>query len=224
MFIRRALAVSLSLLFVLSLFFQLKTVMAASPAAPASAPPAVVPPAVPSADNKQSGASSAVGADGGKQTSASPAGQSDDNKQPGAPPAVVPPAVPSADNKQSGASPSPVAPKVEAGLSQEPKQAVSPEAEEKAGSPQSNKVAPPVANGEKKNNSSAAKVPGKVKAAGAELGADADLPPWREKLDVYDVEKMAGCEAIADHEHKQIIIRPKNGAKEGVITSFPSPY
>lgn len=103
MFIRRALAVSLSLLFVLSLFFPLKTVMAASPAAPVPAPPA-----------------------------------------------VVPPAVPSADNKQPGASPSPVAPKVEAGLSQEPKQAVSPEAEEKAGKPQSNKVASPVANEEKK--------------------------------------------------------------------------
>ena len=170
MFIRRALAVSLSLLFILSLFFPLKAVMAASPAAPVPAPPA-----------------------------------------------VVPPAVPSDDNKQSGASPSPVAPKVEAGLSQEPKQAVSPEAEEKAGSPQSNKVAPPLTNEEKKNDSSAAKVPGKVKAAGAELGADADLPPWREKLDEHDVEKMAGCEAIADHEHKQIIIRPKNGAKEGVI-------
>lgn len=103
MFIRRALAVSLSLLFVLSLFFPLKTVMAASSAAPAPAPPA-----------------------------------------------VVPPAVPSADNKQPGASPSPVAPKVEAGLSQEPKQAVSPEAEEKAGKPQSNKVASPVANEEKR--------------------------------------------------------------------------
>lgn len=196
MFIRRALAVSLSLLFILSLFFPLKAVMAASPAAPVPAPPAVVPPA--------------IGADSGKPPS-------DDNKQPSTPPAVVPPAVPSDDNKQSGASPSPVAPKVEAGLSQEPKQAVSPEAEEKAGSPQSNKVAPPLTNEEKKNDSSAAKVPGKVKAAGAELGADADLPPWREKLDEHDVEKMAGCEAIADHEHKQIIIRPKNGAKEGVI-------
>lgn len=76
----------------------------------------------------------------------------------------------------------------------------------------------------KKNNSNAAKVPRKVKAAGAELGADADLPPWREKLVYEDLEKMAGCEAIADHEHKQIIIRPKNGAKEGVISSLPKPY
>lgn len=67
-------------------------------------------------------------------------------------------------------------------------------------------------------------MPGKVKAAGAELGADADLPPWREKLVYEDLEKMAGCEAIADHEHKQIIIRPKNGAKEGVISSLPKPY
>lgn len=129
MFIRRALAVSLSLLFILSLFFPLKAVMAASPAAPVPAPPAVVPPA--------------IGADSGKPPS-------DDNKQPSTPPAVVPPAVPSDDNKQSGASPSPVAPKVEAGLSQEPKQAVSPEAEEKAGSPQSNKVAPPLTNEEKR--------------------------------------------------------------------------
>lgn len=48
-----------------------------------------------------------------------------------APPAVVPPAVPSGDNKKQGASPSPAVPKVEAGLSQEPKQAVSPEAEQK---------------------------------------------------------------------------------------------
>lgn len=184
MFIRRALAVSLSLLFVLSLFFPLKAVMAASPAAPVPAPPAVAPPAVPSADNKQPS---------------------------------TPPAVPSPDNKQPGASPSPVAPKVEAGLSREPKQAVSPEAEEKSGKSQPNKVDPPVIDKEKKNNSSAAKVPAQVKAAGAELGADADLPPWREKLEMEDVMEMAGCEAIADHEHKQIIIRPKNGAKEGVI-------
>ena len=69
----------------------------------------------------------------------------------------------------------------------------------------------------KKNDSSVAKVPAQVKAAGAAALADADLPPWREKLDEHDVEKMAGCEAIADHEHKQIIIRPKNRAKEGVI-------
>ena len=189
MFIRRALAVSLSLLFVLSLFFPLKTVMAASSAAPAPAPPAVVPPAVPSADNKQSGT----------------------------PPDAAPPAVPSADNKQPGASPSPVAPKLEAGLSREPKQVVSPETEEKAGKPQSNKVASPLTNEEKKNDSSEAKVPAQVKAAGAAALADADLPPWREKLDVKEVMQMAGCEAIADHEHKQIIIRPKNGAKEGVI-------
>ena len=189
MFIRRALAVSLSLLFVLSLFFPLKTVMAASSAAPAPAPPAVVPPAVPSADNKQSGT----------------------------PPDAAPPAVPSADNKQPGASPSPVAPKLEAGLSRDPKQVVSPETEEKAGKPQSNKVASPLTNEEKKNDSSEAKVPAQVKAAGAAALADADLPPWREKLDVKEVMQMAGCEAIADHEHKQIIIRPKNGAKEGVI-------
>lgn len=125
MFIRRALAVSLSLLFVLSLFFPLKAVMAASTAAPVPAPPAVVPPA--------------IGADSGKQPS-------DDNKQPS-----TPPAVPSADNKQPGASPSPVAPKVEAGLSREPKQAVSPEAEQKKPEAQQPSVAaPPVANEEKK--------------------------------------------------------------------------
>lgn len=75
----------------------------------------------------------------------------------------------------------------------------------------------------KKNDSSAAKVPAQVKTAGAALGND-DLPPWREKLDMEDVMEMAGCEAIADHEHKQIIIRPKNGAKEGVISSHPRPY
>lgn len=179
MFIRRELAVSLSLLFVLSLFFPLKTVMAASPAAPVPAPPA-----------------------------------------------VVPPAVPSGDNKKQGASPSPAVPKVEAGLSQEPKQAVSPEAEQKKPEAQQPSVAaPPATNGEKKNDSSVAKVqvPSKVQAAGAAL-ADDDLPPWREKLDEEDVMQMAGCEAIADHEHKQIIIRPKNGAKEGVITSYPNPY
>ncbi len=205
MFIRRELAVSLSLLFVLSLFFPLKAVMAASPVAPvpappAVAPPAVVPPAVPSADNKQPGAPPAAGADSGKQPS-------------------TPSAVPSDDNKQSDASPSPVAPKVEAGLSREPKQAVSPEAEQKKPEAQQPSVAaPPATNGEKKNDSSVAKVqvPSKVQAAGAAL-ADDDLPPWREKLDEEDVMQMAGCEAIADHEHKQIIIRPKNGAKEGVI-------
>lgn len=183
MFIRRELAVSLSLLFVLSLFFPLKTVMAASPAAPVPAPPAV------------------VGADSDKQPSA-------------------PPAVPSDDNKQPSVPPSPAVPKVEAGLSQEPKQAVSPEAEQKKPEAQQPSVAaPPVANEEKKNDSSAAKVqvPAQVKAAGAAALADADLPPWREKLDEKDVMQMAGCEAIADHEHKQIIIRPKNGAKEGVI-------
>lgn len=190
MFIRRALAVSLSLLFVLSLFFPLKTVMAASPAAPVPAPPAI------------------VGADSGKQPSA-------------------PPAVPSGDNKQPGVSPSPAGPKAEAGLSQEPKQAVSPEAEQKKPEAQQPSVAvPPVANEEKKNDSSAAKVqvPAKVKAAVAAASSDDDLPPWREKLDEKDMMQMAGCEAIADHEHKQIIIRPKNGAKEGVITSFPNPY
>ena len=208
MFIRRALAVSLSLLFVLSLFFPLKTVMAASSAAPAPAPPAVVPPVGPSADNKQ------PGANGGKQTSTPPAGQSDDNKQPSAPPAGQ-----SDDNKQPGASPSPGAPKAEAGLSQEPKQAVSPEAEKKPEVQQPSVAAPPAINEEKKNDSSVAKVqvPANVKAAGAAASSDDDLPPWREKLDKADVEKMAGCEAIADHEHKQIIIRPKNGAKEGVI-------
>ena len=185
MFIRRALAVSLSLLFVLSLFFPLKAVMAASLVAPAPAPPVIV--------------------------------SADSDKQPSAPPAVVPPAVPSADNKQPGASPSPVAPKVEAGLSREPKQAVSPEAEQKKPEAQQPSVAaPPVANEEKKNDSSAAKVPAQVKTAGEALSDD-DLPSWREKLDEDDVEKMAGCEAIADHEHKQIIIRPKNGAKEGII-------
>lgn len=190
MFIRRELAVSLSLLFVLSLFFPLKTVMAASPAAPVPAPPAV------------------VGADSDKQPSA-------------------PPAVPSDDNKQPSVPPSPAGPKAEAGLSQEPKQAVSPEAEQKKPEAQQPSVAaPPVANEEKKNDSSAAKVqvPAQVKAAGAAALADADLPPWREKLDEKDVMQMAGCEAIADHEHKQIIIRPKNGAKEGVIASFTKPY
>lgn len=124
MFIRRALAVSLSLLFVLSLFFPLKAVMAASLVAPAPAPPVI------------------VSADSDKQPSAPPAV---------VPPAVVPPAVPSADNKQPGASPSPVAPKVEAGLSREPKQAVSPEAEQKKPEAQQPSVAaPPVANEEKK--------------------------------------------------------------------------
>lgn len=59
-------------------------------------------------------------------------------------------------------------------------------------------------------------MPAQVKTAGEALSDD-DLPSWREKLDEDDVEKMAGCEAIADHEHKQIIIRPKNGAKEGII-------
>lgn len=183
MFIRRALAVSLSLLFILSLFFPLKAVMAASPAAPAPAPPVI------------------VGADSDKQPS-------------------EPPAVPSGDNKQQGASPSPAVPKAEAGLSQEPKQVVSPEAEQKKPEAQQPSVAaPPAVNKKKKNDSSAAKVqvPAQVKAAGAAASSDDDLPPWREKLDIEDVIQMAGCEAIADHEHKQIIIRPKNRAKEGVI-------
>lgn len=190
MFIRRELAVSLSLLFVLSLFFPLKAVMAASPVAPVPAPPAV------------------VGADSDKQPSA-------------------PPAVPSDDNKQPSVPPSPAGPKAEAGLSQEPKQAVSPEAEQKKPEAQQPSVAaPPVANEEKKNDSSAAKVqvPAQVKAAVAAASSDDDLPPWREKLDEKDAMQMAGCEAIADHEHKQIIIRPKNGAKEGVISSLPKPY
>lgn len=114
MFIRRELAVSLSLLFVLSLFFPLKAVMAASPVAPVPAPPAV------------------VGADSDKQPSA-------------------PPAVPSDDNKQPSVPPSPAGPKAEAGLSQEPKQAVSPEAEQKKPEAQQPSVAaPPVANEEKR--------------------------------------------------------------------------
>lgn len=44
------------------------------------------------------------------------------------------------------------------------------------------------------------------------------LPPWRDKLEDADVRKMQGCEAIADDAAKLVIIRPKNGAKEGIIT------
>ena len=44
------------------------------------------------------------------------------------------------------------------------------------------------------------------------------LPPWRDKLEDADVMKMQGCEAIADDAAKLVIIRPKNGAKEGIIT------
>lgn len=44
------------------------------------------------------------------------------------------------------------------------------------------------------------------------------LPPWRDKLEEADVMKMQGCEAIADDAAKLVIIRPKNGAKEGFIT------
>lgn len=48
--------------------------------------------------------------------------------------------------------------------------------------------------------------------------ADDALPPWRDKLEEADVRKMQGCEAIADDSKKLVIIRPKNGAKEGIIT------
>lgn len=48
--------------------------------------------------------------------------------------------------------------------------------------------------------------------------ADDALPPWRDKLEEADVRKMQGCEAIADDSKKLVIIRPKNGAKEGFIT------
>lgn len=44
------------------------------------------------------------------------------------------------------------------------------------------------------------------------------LPPWRDKLEEADVRKMQGCEPIADDAAKLVIIRPKNGAKEGFIT------
>lgn len=44
------------------------------------------------------------------------------------------------------------------------------------------------------------------------------LPPWRDKLEEADVRKMQGCEPIADDAKKLVIIRPKNGAKEGFIT------
>ena len=44
------------------------------------------------------------------------------------------------------------------------------------------------------------------------------LPPWRDKLEDADVMKMQGCEVIADDAAKLVIIRPKNGAKEGIIT------
>ena len=44
-----------------------------------------------------------------------------------------------------------------------------------------------------------------------------NLPAWRTSLSKEEAEKMEGCEVFVDSDKKEAIIRPKNGASEGVI-------
>lgn len=45
-----------------------------------------------------------------------------------------------------------------------------------------------------------------------------NLPAWRTSLSKEEAEKMEGCEVFVDSDKKEAIIRPKNGASEGVIS------
>ena len=47
---------------------------------------------------------------------------------------------------------------------------------------------------------------------------NSDLPPVRETLTKEEAEKMEGCEAYFDKANQEFVIRPKNGANEGVIS------
>lgn len=47
---------------------------------------------------------------------------------------------------------------------------------------------------------------------------DSSLPPVRETLTKEEAENLPGCEAYFDEANQEFVIRPKNGANEGVIS------
>ena len=47
---------------------------------------------------------------------------------------------------------------------------------------------------------------------------DSSLPPVRETLTKEEAENLPGCEAYFDSAKHEFVIRPKNGASEGVIS------
>lgn len=49
--------------------------------------------------------------------------------------------------------------------------------------------------------------------------SDSSLPPVRETLTQKEAEDLPGCEAVWDTEKNEAVIRPKNGASEGVISA-----
>lgn len=55
-------------------------------------------------------------------------------------------------------------------------------------------------------------------ATGSNQAPDAQLPPVRTSLTKEEAEQMEGCEAFFDQDKQEFVIRPKNGASEGVIS------
>ncbi|WP_425664334.1 G5 domain-containing protein [Gardnerella piotii] len=60
--------------------------------------------------------------------------------------------------------------------------------------------------------------PSQAFAATESSSSDSDLPPVRETLSEEEAKKMEGCEAYFDSAKHEFVIRPKNGANEGVIS------
>ena len=56
------------------------------------------------------------------------------------------------------------------------------------------------------------------KTGSANVSADEQLPPVRETLTRKEAEDLPGCESIIDNVNKEVVIRPKGGADEGVIS------
>ncbi len=48
--------------------------------------------------------------------------------------------------------------------------------------------------------------------------SSSQLPPVRDKLSFQDAKQIAGCEVYIDEAHQEYVIRPKNGANEGIIS------
>ena len=57
-----------------------------------------------------------------------------------------------------------------------------------------------------------------VSNVGGYRDSDSSLPPVRETLTQKEAEDLPGCEAYFDKAKKEVVIRPKNGANEGVIS------
>ena len=48
--------------------------------------------------------------------------------------------------------------------------------------------------------------------------SSSELPPVRDKLSFPDAKQIGGCEVYIDEAHQEYVIRPKNGANEGIIS------